>query len=59
MGHDGHRIANRFEFDEARTARVYVCDRVAGGTAILLVAHDSDGDWQFLCDGDHGDGRNA
>jgi hypothetical protein len=32
----------------------YVCSHVFGGERpVLLVAHD-DGDWQFLCGGDHG-----
>jgi hypothetical protein len=55
----GHRTAERFEFTEARHTRVFVCDRIAAGASILVVAHDPDGDWQFLCDGDHeaeGDG---
>jgi len=33
---------------------VIVCRKVLDGSApILSVSHDEDGEWQFLCDGDH------
>lgn len=35
---------------------VIACQRVKDGAPILYVSHDDDGDWQFLCGGDHGDG---
>ena len=52
---DDHKIAERFEFALARKATVIICTRVKAGEAIVHVAHDSDGDWQFLCGGEHSD----
>jgi hypothetical protein len=35
-----------------------MCDHVhSEGMPILRVCHDSDGDWQFLCGGDHSKSR--
>jgi len=34
---------------------VFTCKRVLEGAPILRVTHDGDGDWQFLCGGDHSD----
>ncbi len=35
---------------------VFICSHVQQGGPILEVTHDLDGDWQFLCDADHGEG---
>ena len=50
-----HRVPREFRFKEQRNARVFVCDRVVSGGAILYVSHDEDGDWQFLCGAEHGE----
>jgi hypothetical protein len=50
-----HLVADRFEFDEARNTMVFVCARVRDGAPVLWVSHDENGDWQFLCGGDHSD----
>lgn len=43
-----------FAFTESPDLGVYVCHHVSRqGHPILRVTHDADGDWQFLCDGDH------
>lgn len=42
-----------FDFQEPKKLRVLVCDKVAAGAPILFVAHDEDGDWQFLCGAQH------
>lgn len=34
---------------------VFICSRVRDGHPILHVSHDGDGDWQFLCGGEHAD----
>jgi len=35
-----------------------MCDHVhSEGMPVLRVCHDRDGDWQFLCGGDHSDSR--
>jgi hypothetical protein len=52
---DRHRRAERFDFHEERHTGVFVCERVGQGEPILFVAHDGDGDWQFLCGGQHSD----
>ena len=41
---------NDFKFREDRNLGVYTTRQVLEGTPILRVAHNSDGDWQFLCD---------
>jgi hypothetical protein len=46
----------RFEFEVAKKTPVIVCQKVKAGAAVLEVAHDEDGHWQFLCGGDHADG---
>lgn len=48
MSHD-HPTARRFAFRADRHLGVYVCAEVLGGEPVLFVAHDRDGDWQFLC----------
>ena len=53
MSQDEHSIAEVFSFQEDRHTAVYTCQRVMDGAPILMVAHDEDGDWQFLCGGDH------
>lgn len=50
-----HRVPDRFAFDAPRHTAVFVCRRVREGAPILHVSHDDDGDWQFLCGGDHGE----
>jgi hypothetical protein len=55
MGHD-HLKAEHFAFREDRHTGVYICKRVADGAPILHVAHEEEGDWQFLCGGEHEDG---
>lgn len=43
-------------FEEPAETPAFVCRHVFDRRAPILVAlHDADGDWQFLCDGDHGD----
>jgi hypothetical protein len=45
-----------FSFKLPENLAVFVCDNVRlRGTPILRVSHDGDGDWQFLCGGDHGE----
>jgi hypothetical protein len=45
-------------FGDPVNATAFMCDHVVSGVApILRVAHDHDGDWQFLCDGLHGEAR--
>lgn len=34
--------------------RAFVCGHVATGEAVLYAVRDGDGDWQFLCGGEHG-----
>ncbi|GAA4052688.1 hypothetical protein GCM10022409_44460 [Hymenobacter glaciei] len=41
---------NDFKFREDRNLGVYTTRQVLEGFPILRVAHNSDGDWQFLCD---------
>jgi hypothetical protein len=43
-------MANDFPFDETPTLGVFITRPVwDGGLPILLVTHEQDGDWQFLC----------
>lgn len=45
-----------FRFDAPRNLAVFVCEHVGRhGSPILQVAHDAEGDWQFLCGSDHSD----
>lgn len=39
-----------FKFREERNTAVYTTRQVLAGLPILRVVHDTDGDWQFLCD---------
>ena len=55
MKHRDHPDAADFRFTEDRHTAAFVCQHVADGAAILEAAHDADGDWQFLCGGDHGE----
>jgi len=51
---------HKFSFAEAPNLGVFVCHHVSKeGHAILEVVHDADGDWQFLCGGDHGESAEA
>jgi hypothetical protein len=53
---DAH-VSRDLRFDAPRDLAVYVCAHAGrGGSPVLQVVHDEDGDWQFLCGGDHGDG---
>lgn len=38
-----------FKFRENTNKSVVACNHVLQGTPALLVIHDGDGDWQFLC----------
>jgi hypothetical protein len=51
-----HATPERYDFRERHDTGVITCQRVADGAPILHVSHDEDGDWQFLCGGDHPDG---
>ena len=43
-----------FRFSEPENLGVFMCDNVRlRGSPILHVSHDEDGDWQFLCGGEH------
>jgi hypothetical protein len=56
--HRDHPHADPLLFKEDRHTAVFVCDRVAKKESpILFVSHDEEGDWQFLCGGQHGDGQ--
>jgi hypothetical protein len=48
-----HLRAERFDFAMPRETAIYTCRRVADGAPVLEVFHDDDGEWQFLCGGDH------
>ncbi len=48
-----HVVYNGDCLHEAR--RPSDCGRVAEGAPILHVSHEADGDWQFLCSGQHED----
>jgi hypothetical protein len=51
-------MGSDFRFDAPRNLGVFVCEHVGrGGKPILMVVHDEEGDWQFLCGGDHGEGE--
>lgn len=41
-------------FDAPDNLRVFICERIRDGHPILDVFRDGDGDWQFLCGGEHG-----
>ncbi len=48
--------ATAWPFDDPAKTPAFVCRHVFQRTApILVVVHDGDGDWQFLCDRDHGE----
>jgi hypothetical protein len=53
MKHDAHLTADVFKFRQERHLGVFTCKRVAEGAPILHVSHEEDGDWQFLCGGQH------
>src|SRR3954451_16845883 len=52
---EGHQHARteRFDFPEPRDTKVFTCQHVQDGVPILHVRHDADGEWQFLCGGEH------
>lgn len=53
----GHRHPNSFAFDAPTEGNLaaFTCRLVSEGAPILHVSHDDDGDWQFLCGGQHED----
>lgn len=51
-----HEAEGPFGFCDAADRGIITCQRVADGAPVLHVSHDEDGDWQFLCGGDHSDG---
>ncbi|WP_394848661.1 hypothetical protein LZC95_14530 [Pendulispora brunnea] len=55
-GDQGHLKADIFLFPEERNLRIFTCDNVVQGRIDARnVFHQDDGDWQFLCGGDHGE----
>lgn len=50
-----HLVADRFDFPVPRNTTAFVCTRVRDGAPVLYVTHDEEGEWQFLCGGDHPD----
>jgi hypothetical protein len=55
VSHD-HPKPDDFRFDEDRHAAAVTCKHVWNdGKPILLVSHDGDGGWQFLCGHEHGE----
>jgi hypothetical protein len=51
---------NQFRFKDSETKAVFTCDHVLSGKRdILYAAHDSEGDWQFLCGQDDHTDENA
>ncbi len=44
-----------YTFIEDRTTAVFICAHVAAGAPVLYVAHDEDGEWQFMCGADDHD----
>lgn len=55
MSHVEPGSAAKFDFREDRHTAVLICAHVAAGSPVVFVAHDPEGDWQFLCGGDHGE----
>ena len=52
-----HNFDGRWPFENAENTAAYSCEHVVDrGLPILFVVHDHDGDWQFLCGGDHTEG---
>jgi hypothetical protein len=47
----GRHSNNPLDADELRA---FVCEHVAQGDTVLYAVRDDDGDWQFLCGGEHG-----
>ena len=49
-----HQFDGRWPFEDTENTAVFVCEHVFDRSRpILFVVHDHDGDWQFLCGGDH------
>jgi hypothetical protein len=45
-----------FKFTDAENKAVFTCSHILDNKHnILYVSHDGDGDWQFLCGGNHTD----
>ena len=51
-------VNSTFAFKQSPNTAVFLCAHVARGAPVLYVSHDADGDWQFLCGGDHGEATN-
>lgn len=51
-----HAVDTLAIFRASPSTRVLTCVRVRDGASILHVSHDEDGDWQFLCGGEHPEG---
>ena len=47
----GHQSDNTLD---TPNLRAFVCGHVAQGETVLYAVRDADGDWQFLCGGEHG-----
>jgi hypothetical protein len=50
---DEHPNQVELRFSEDPRTGVFICKHVAEGAPVLYAAHDSDGDWQFLCGQPH------
>ncbi len=46
---------DRFDFPVPRNTTAFICARVRDGAPVLYVSRDAEGEWQFLCGGDHTD----
>jgi len=54
MSTHAHSFDGRWPFADAENTAVFCCDHVfSENFPILYVTHDHDGDWQFLCGGQH------
>ncbi|UTW61299.1 hypothetical protein KFE98_14930 [bacterium SCSIO 12741] len=56
----GKKKQPEFKFTDSETKACFTCDHVVSGErSIVYVAHDADGDWHFMCDGDDHTEENA
>lgn len=45
-------------FEDSTSGSAFLCEHVhTGGLPVLTVCHDHNGDWQFLCGGNHSGSR--
>jgi hypothetical protein len=49
----GHLVPIRFDFKVPHETVAFMCERIRDGAPVLFVSHDEEGEWQFLCGGDH------